>query len=550
MKITQTNSKWFNFLWQFEYDTAVVDFCRKLKLEYGYEMFNFIKEKDFQGNETIGWGFNNKTIFDEIVAKYPETTTEIDPKDLIETKLEPVSKEPIIKLSDQLETNTKLELYPFQKQGVNFMSETEGKCMIADEMGVGKSVQAITYAHLNNFKTLIICPASLKLMWEDEIKKFTDKTSLVIYADKIKKDPIDIKGYDFVIMNYEIVKKAIENGIDFRDFDLAVCDESFYIKNSKSQRSKTIRTLKYIPRRICLTGTPVLNRPAELWAQLNFIEPDMFKSAWKFYMRYADANKTRFGWDISGASHLDELRNSLKGIMLRRLKKDVLTELPPKTETLIRIKLSTAMWNKYNKLYDEFENLVFTDNKVVQLARLTYLKQFLSLSKLDNAEEIIKNTIESDEKIVVFSQYLEPLHYLKEKFSDNAVVFEGKMNEKEKNEAVKSFQNGKPQVFLGSVMSASTGITLTSSQTVLFIDLPWQPAIISQASDRCHRISQKGNVNIYYMITNDTIDEQIYQLLHGKMKVISDLLQEEELMNIENQSIINEFLAKIKKNRE
>ena len=541
--ITNTQTKWHNCLFQFDYDSDVVEFCRSIKLKYGYDEVNFIKEKDVNGNEIIGWAFSERKIMEEIIKKYPDTKIETDK--FFDNKIKPISKEKITGLSDQLETNTKLELYPFQKQGVNFMIKTDGKCMNASEMGTGKSAMAICYSHISNFKTLVICPASLKLMWQDEISKFTNRTSLVIYANTLKKT--DIKGYDFVIINYEIVKKAIENDIDFREFDLVIADESFYIKQSKSIRSKSVRQLSYIPHRICLTGTPILSRPAELWAQLNFIEPNMFKSAWKFYMRYSNATRTRFGWDISGASHLDELRERLKGMMLRRLKKDVLKELPPKTETLIRINLTNRQWNQYNQLYNEFEELIFTNNKVVQLARLTYLKQFLSLSKLDNVEEIIRNTIENGEKIVVFSQYLEPLHYLKKKFGDNAVVYEGSTKLEDRQLAIKAFQNGKPQVFLGSVMAASTGITLTSSRTVLFVDLPWQPAIIAQACDRCHRISQKGNVNIYYTIVNNTIDEQIYQLLHSKTKVISDLLQEKKLINTENQSVINEFLAKIKK---
>lgn len=543
MKITKTGTHWFSFLFEFEYDSDVVEFCRHLKRKYGFKNFNFVKELN-----KIGWGFNNETIFNKIISKYPNTDIKIDKNELDKTKLKPISKEPVYKLSDKIETKTKLDLYPFQKQGVNFMIKSKGKCLLGDEMGLGKSIQAITYAHINNFKTLIICPASLKLMWQDEIKKFTNRKSMVLYADKIKKQKTNINKYDFVIINYEIVKKVIDNGIDFKGFDLVIADESFYIKNPKSKRSKAVRSFKNIPHRICLTGTPIMNRPAELWAQLNFIEPQMFKNAWSFYMRYADAKRTRFGWDISGASHLDELRSRLNGIMLRRLKENVLKELPPKTETLVRTELPKEMRKKYQDLYNKFEQLIFTDTKAVQMARLTYLKQFLSASKLSEATEIINNVIENGDKIVVFSQYLEPLHSLKKVFGNNAVLFEGSMDEEQKNNAVKSFQEEKPQVFLGSVIASCAGITLTKAEKVLFVDLPWQPAIIAQASDRCHRISQKGNVNIYYMITDNTIDEEIYELIHKKINVISELFNEKKIINTEKQSVLNEFLDKIKKN--
>ncbi len=550
MKITDKHSQWFSFLFEFEYDSDVVSFCQSLKRKYGYDMINFVKEKDWQGSETIGWGFNNETIYNEIIAKYPNTETLIDTHELIETKLEPISPEPITEIPENIDTKTKLELYPFQKRGVNFILKTDGKCMVADEMGLGKTIQAITYSHLNNFKTLVICPASLKLVWQGEIEKFTDRTSLVLYANKM--DMTDIDKYDFVITNYEIIEKALQNGLNPTNFDAIICDESTYIKNPRTKRTKQVKKLKSIPHRILLTGTPILNRPSELWSQLDFIEPKMFGKEWGFYFRYCGATKTRFGWDISGHSHLDELGDRLNGIVLRRLKKDVLPELPPKIETIIKIELSDKMRKEYYKLYNEFESEIATDryNQSVELAELTYLKQFLSINKLEPTMEIIDNIIESGQKVVLFSQYLNPLHFLHEKYPQSSVVYEGKMNERDKEKSVKSFQtDDNVKIFLGSIMASGMGITLTKSQTAIFLDLPWTPAIIAQGMDRIHRIGQKGSVNIYYLLTPFTIEEDIYSLVHEKIEVISELLNEGKIIKMKNQSILKDFLNIIKKKK-
>lgn len=539
MKITAKQSRYFKFLFEFDYDADIVEFCREIKRKYGFEKFNFVKQ-----GEIIGWGFNDKTIFDEIIKQYPEIEVEIDVNELDKNPLKVIRNKPIKKLNSDFETNTKIPLYKFQKEGVDFIMKTNGNCMLADQMGLGKTNMAITYSHLKNFKTLVICPASVKLVWQDEVNKFTNRKAVVLYADKLNEN---IDDADFVIMNYEIVDKALQNGIDFEQFDCLVCDESTYIKNPSAQRSRAVKQLFFIPHKILLTGTPILNRPAELWNQLNLINPLLFPSRWKFFSRYCNLTRTRFGWDYTGHSNLAELKEKLDGLVLRRLKKDVLQELPPKIETLIRVELSKEERKKYNKFYNDFEAIIDDGNRAVQLARLTYLKQFLSAVKLKNAIEIIDNIIESDEKVVLFSQYLDPLHALKKGLGDIAVVFEGKMSEEEKHKAIEQFQNNdKVKVFLGSVMASGLGISLTEAPTAIFLDLPWQPATIAQAMDRIHRIGQNKQVNIYYLVAQNTIENQIYDLISEKVMVINQLIDENKVISDYKESVFEEFMKQVR----
>ena len=180
--------------------------------------------------------------------------------------------------------------------------------------------------------------------------------------------------------------------------------------------------------------------------------------------------------------------------------------------------------------------------------KVGWLLQLVSVStKLKNAIEIIDNMLENNKKVVLFSQYLNPLHLLKEKYGDKAVLFEGKMNVKERQSAVKSFQEDPNiQIFLGSIQAGGLGITLTASDVCIFLDLAWVPSIHSQAAARLHRIGQKNNVSVYYLIIKQSIEEEIYELLHRKMAVISELMNEEKILQIKSQSIFPELIKKLR----
>lgn len=540
MKIKKKESKYHTHLFTFDYNKEVINFCRKLKGQFGYRNFNYTTKPE------KGWAFSDKKIIEAIKEKYPNV--EVEGENALETKLQnPFKKKKKSKLVSNKDLNLKKPLYDFQLEGLNFIIENNGVCMLADEMGLGKTITAIAYTSYIDSKTLIIAPSFLKLMWQDEIEKFTDKTSTIIEAKDLNKpEKIDF-DVDYIIINYACIKKAFKKDIDFTQFDTVVCDESSYIKSAKSQRSKYTRKLKFIQHRLLLTGTPILNRPDELWAQLNMLDPNKFRRRWNFFKKYCNLHKNRFGWDHSGRSNIDELREKISELIIRRKKEDVLTELPPKSEQTIRINLPRQDRTEYLTKLSLLKQVI-NKGKGEQLSTLTKMKQLTSHAKLPKAKKLIKEFIDNGEKIVLFSQYLTPLYKLKKHFENQSVVYEGDMSNKEKQRVVKKFQdNDNVKVFLGSIKACSMGITLHSASNCIFLDLPWTPALVNQASDRLHRIGQEDSVSIYYLVANDTVDEDILATIKEKMDVISQIMGEEKILKLEKQNVLSDVVKRLQK---
>ncbi len=447
------------------------------------------------------------------------------------------------------------------------------------------TLSSLSYAVKNKLKTLVVCPASLKLNWRNEIANFTNEKYFIYKYKPSKKstDPVYSKEESlFHIINYEglesyikfnnshtcqnynckekwndLTKKhkkcphcgklnvvrsrigAVEliekDGVSLKpsDYDLIVLDESHYVKNPKAMRTKlVVKPFKDIKHKLLLTGTAIKNRPYEFFTLLNFVDPDEWKNAHTFAVRYCDAKENRFGWDYNGASNLEELYNRISPYFLRRLKKDVLKFLPDKTYTVIPIELSKEEQREYNKIEKSIiEETNETDPDVTHLARIQKLKQFTSRIKLEQAFDFIQNFVDGGEKIVVFTQYLEIAGSLNTHFQDCSVIFTGKHNMDEKQLAVDEFMNNENiKIFVGTIAAAGVGITLTSASTLLFIDAAWSPSDMIQAEDRIHRASQTSDkVQIINLICSGTIDEDIERLLKEKEKVVDKLLDGVEL---------------------
>lgn len=447
------------------------------------------------------------------------------------------------------------------------------------------TMSAIAYAVKNKLKTLVICPASLKLNWKNEILRFTNEKAY-IYKYKPKKrskETLFTKEESlFHIINYEALetfiklsishrcsnyqcgwketntkKKYIECpsckkaktvksrvlGTQFEDkdgvsldpksYDLIVCDEAHYLKNPKANRTKVVKkSFSDMPKKLLLTGTAIKSVPYEFFSLLNFIDPSEWKNAHQFGVRYCAGFQDSFGWDYSGSSNLDELYRRISPYFLRRLKSDVLTFLPPKTYTHLLLELSPEEYREYSaiekKVVSETEE---NSNDADHLSRIQKLKMFTSHLKAKQSFEIIQSIIDGGEKVVVFSEYISTAEKVKEQFGEQAVIFTGKKNMSEKQEAVDKFMNDdNVKVFVGTIGAAGVGITLTVSSTALFIDQPWTPADREQAEDRIHRASTTADkVQIIRMVCQDTIDEDIIALLNTKEKVTSQVLDAKSL---------------------
>jgi len=476
--------------------------------------------------------------------------------------------------------NMTIQPYDYQKQAVLFFEKADGKCLLGDQPGVGKTLSAISYAVKNKLKTLVVCPASLKLNWRNEIHRFT-KEKAFVYKYKPKKrstEVINTKDESlFHIINYEALEtfiklnvshrctnmqcgwkdtnikkkydaspvcnknKSIKSrvlgtvfqdkdgvSLDPKSYDLIVCDEAHYLKNPKTNRTKVIKKAFIdVTKKLLLTGTAIKSVPYEFFSLLNFIDPAEWKSAHQFGVRYCAGFQDNFGWDYSGSSNLDELYSRISPYFLRRLKSDVLSFLPPKTFTHLPIELTAEEYREYSqiekKVVDESDE---ESPDADHLSRIQRLKMFTSHIKASRGIELVQDIIDGDEKVVVFTEYLSTADKIKNHFGDKAVLFTGKKTASEKQEAVDKFMNDDSvKIFVGTIGAAGVGITLTIASTAVFIDQPWTPSDREQAEDRIHRASTTSDkVQIIRLICQDTIDEKIISLLRDKEKVTSRVL--------------------------
>ncbi len=494
-----------------------------------------------------------------------------------------------------IKTNTydysfmKIEPYPYQKEADMFFELCKGNAILGDQPGVGKSVVPMIYAIRNKLKTLVIVPASLKLNWKNEILKFTNEKCFIFKFKPRKKDNIVTYSKEeslFHVINYEtletyfdfdyshkctnynckweeitnikkyetcpkcnrlktiksrthhLISKTDKTGevLNASDYDLVVLDEAHYIKNSSTIRTQIIKkAFKESSKKILMTGTAIKNRPYEFFNLLNMVDPKEWSNIHNFGIRYCKGHQDDFGhWKYDGYSNLEELYNRIAPYFLRRLKKDVLKFLPPKTYTTIPIELTPDKAREYKQIEEDMlKEAEETDTKISHLARIQKLKQFTSHYNAKCSLEFIQNILDGDEKIVVFSQFISTTHMIYEHFKKDAVIFTGQHSMVEKQQAVDRFMNDPNcKVFAATIGSAGVGLTLTSASCLMFIDLPWEPASKIQAEDRIHRASQTAdNIQIIKLICQNTYDVDIDKLITEKEKIISQVLDGEVIEN-------------------
>ena len=446
--------------------------------------------------------------------------------------------------------NLLIEPYQYQKEGIAYAIDKK-RCILGDEQGLGKTVEAIGLLTATRaFPALVICPASLKINWQRELKKFGGLTA-VILDDKnraswqrfwlLKKENGEAFA-DVFICNYEslrkfFVRKVRREGrftlksVDFDErinlFRTVIIDESHKCKTCSTQQSKFVQGIamgkEYI---LELTGTPVVNNNIDLIQQLNIMNRlDDFGGYTKFMARYcAGMNKS---------SHLKELNYLLrKNCFVRRLKKDVLTQLPEKTRSYLVTDIDNM------KEYREAERDIIkylvkyqdADDEKIQrtirgaiMVKMGVLKQISARGKVKGAVDIIHNIVDGDngQKLIVFCYLKEVVQYLKAEFKQ-AVTVTGDDSPQQKQVAVDKFQSDEAcKLIILNYKSGGVGLTLTAASNVLFVEFPWTAADCMQAEDRAHRNGQKNAVNCVYLLGRDTIDEYMYNLIHTK-KAISD----------------------------
>jgi SWI/SNF-related matrix-associated actin-dependent regulator 1 of chromatin subfamily A len=471
-------------------------------------------------------------------------------------------------------------LMPFQKACLEFLQLAKGRALIADEMGLGKTIEILSFIQLHKDArtAVIVCPASLKLNWRYECETWLD-TNDDIQVIKSGKQKALIAS--IIIINYDMLKKYKEE-IKQLNPQIMVFDESHMLKNLEAQRTKAAQEItENVPMVILATGTPVLNKPKELYTQLNIINPRLYptKGFFNFGKKFCGGKEISIGfnrtaWDFSGATNLKELATLLQAVMIRRIKEDVLKELPDKRRVPVVFELDNRaayraveleleeIKDMIKDLYIEYqETQSVSIQKEIEMLRGQLLGGFERLSqiviegKMKNAIEWIDNSfIATGTKVVIFATHIKTLDKLQKHFEDDKVKFvriDGSVKKDEVRQAAKEkFQND-PEilVFLGNIKAAGVGLTLTASSNVVFLELGWTPADHDQAEDRTHRITQKNAVTCYYTLSEDTIEEYKMMLLEEKRGTSQTVVSDNKKLRFDLYANISKYACKQKTSR-
>lgn len=438
-------------------------------------------------------------------------------------------------------------LLSHQIEAVNKLVRTK-RFILADDMGLGKTTSTVVAAlETESKKVLIICPASLKINWQREIQNYTDRPIYICDGKKYE-------DADFVIVNYDIIKnfhdpQNKENSLILKsNFDLIIIDEAHYIQNSSAQRTKLINSfVKDVDRLWLLTGTPMTSRPMNYYNLLNLIESP-FAANWMAYVvRYCNGYQFKVGnrkvWNVTGASHLEELRDRTSKQVLRRLKTDVL-DLPDKIITPVYLRLKSKEYEELmGEYYDWYDkNPDESSSLTVQFTKLTKVRQVIAKEKINSTIELIENILEQDKKVIVFTNFTETLQTINSHFGKKSVYLDGSCSPKQRQDAVDRFQNDENiKVFVGNLKAAGVGITLTAAEAVIMNDLSFVPSDHSQAEDRSYRYGQKSNVSVYYPIFENTIEGVIYDILNHKKNIFETVMGD----NLSRADIVQEIMSKI-----
>ena len=575
----------------------------------------------------------------------------------------------------ELEVSTKLPPRPFQKAGIKWAVDLGGRALIADEPGLGKSLQALGFllTKKESLPAVVLCPAILRGNWVGELRKFTDFTYQILCAKSSVKqfrkagyvaNEKPEKGYDLTILNYDVlsaetmdtwiktlvkgesqyatdqlllagrpaiekifkamskkpeievrnrldkVRRAIEalgdqarsmkekryfrafvNGIALDEFlangyKTLIADEIHYLKETTSQRGMAGKALSEgLANVIGLTGTPILNRPMEVWNIASCINPKLFPSRFDFGRRYCNGHETRFGWDFSGASNLEELDEKLRtSIMIRRRKDQVLKELPAKIRITVPMALENmgeyedeskdpikklALLKKEREEWKQVLSVLTPEERakyIFEHAEQAASAQKISGYLIDGIEEVKQAAVkakfaqcvkfildlqETSGKVIVFLSHHEFIDQMVEELQKAKLSvgrIDGRVPAGARDKIKNDFQDGDTQMLVCGIRAASEGLTLTASHTVVFVEFDWNPSRHIQCEDRVHRIGQTVQPTMYYLYAAGTIEEDIAKMIDSKREVVNASLGEGERTVAEDgimESVLDSILEKL-----
>lgn len=457
-------------------------------------------------------------------------------------------------MNNTLKHNLKIEPYPYQQDGIRFGLEHK-RIIIGDEPGLGKTLQSIGIVDTANaYPCLVICPSSLKINWQREFGKFTDKSALVLdNAVRTTWSYLLTMGmHQVAVVNYESLRKYfvwdIKGGKHFRLKDVVFCpqirmfksiiiDESHRVKDPSAQQTIFTKGLsvgkEWI---ILLSGTPVVNRPEDLIAQLSIMNRlSEFGGRAQFMADYCTDPRDKMAEPAVPLSVLS--RQLYETCMIRREKAKVLPQLPDKTRVDLYVEISNAPeYNlaaadlaEYLRQYKECSDWeIRRKMRMEALVRFMTLRSLATMGKISQAVDFIRTFLDSGKKLIVFCSLHDIVDELKNAFPKSVTVT-GRDNPANKQAAVDAFQNNPAvQLIICSIKAAGVGLTLTAASDVAFVELAWTYADCCQCEDRAHRIGQKDNVTCYYLLGRGTIDHTIYSLIHRKKSIANEIMNTDD----------------------
>ncbi len=437
-------------------------------------------------------------------------------------------------------TLLKTELLPYQLDGIGFALGA-GRAILADDMGLGKTIQGIGTAELlaretGISRTLVVCPASLKSQWQAEIERHCDRSSQVIFGDgDFRAGQYQHRDSFFTICNYEQVLRDIDT-IARETWDLIILDEGQRIKNWEAKTSRTIKGLRS-PFALVLSGTPLENRLDELYSVVEFIDERRLGPAFRFFHTHRIEDEKG---KVLGYRHLDEVRRQLQPILLRRTRKQVMQELPPRTTEIRRITpteeqlqihaaqqktISTILKKRFLTEMD-----LLRLQKALLICRMAANSTYLVdkeppgySSKLEELEALLDQlTAEDDRKIVLFSEWTNMLNLIEPMLEKRRLPFvrlDGSVPQNRRQGLVRQFQQDPACKLFITTNAGSTGLNLQAANTIVNVELPWNPAILEQRIARAHRMGQQRPVQVYLLVTEATLEENLLATLAGKQEL-------------------------------
>lgn len=442
------------------------------------------------------------------------------------------------------------ELKEYQKAGVEYLLATR-RTFLADDPGTGKSLQSIAAleaAHqqgVTAWPAVVVCPATLVLNWPRELNKWLPGRRYKVIQGR--KDPGDLSGYDMVVVGWPNLSAHADRLSGFPSY---VFDESHAAKNFEAQRTRAaIKVARHAPGLVlCLTGTPITNRPAEFASQLEILgRLQDFGDRWSFYKRYCGAYQDKFKqWHIDGASNTQELNERLRGsCYIRRTKAQVMPELDPVQQNIRLVTPDSKVMVDYRKAEDDI--VEYVARRAYELARelgekpgsaavrarlkaeanehlvrLAALRRLAALSKLDAVEELVTELVDSGQKVILAAHHRDVVDALADRWG--GLKIQGGMAPAEVERVKARFQTEPLEscpVIVLSIMAAKEGHTLTASSDVIFVEEPWTPADVDQVVARAHRLGQQDSVTAWHLLAAGTVDERVHGLIESKREVVT-----------------------------